>query len=365
MRLYNNLAGHWRARLGGAARKVPLDAGMDCPNRDGTVSRDGCVFCNPRGSGTGLASEEPGGLSLAAQWERAAPRPGASGAVRRIARPVAYLQSFTNTHCSPERLASVLDEMAVLPGMAGACIGTRPDCLEQPKLDLLAAFARRLAASVPEGEVWLDLGLQSSHDATLARINRGHDAACFAHAARRAAGAGLKVCAHVMFGLPAGVDPGNERGHEPRAGKGIGGRAGSFPCPSEKHARSEAQAAPMAIEGPEALWRSVDFLSALPVSGVKFHNTMVVCGTRLETWWRQGRYTPPAMEDYAVAVAHALARLRPDVVVHRLAADPAPGELVAPDWAARKHDVLARIRAVMEAQGLRQGSRWGSRNGGL
>jgi len=305
---YRNLARHWRERLGATAWKVPLDAGLGCPNRDGTISRSGCVFCNPRGSGTGLASEELGGLSLAEQWE------SRGRSVRPGALRIAYLQSFTNTHCPPGRLAAILDELAALPGLAGACIGTRPDCLEPPKLDLLARFAESLARDIPGVETWLDLGLQSSDDATLSRINRGHDAACFADAACRAAGAGLKVCAHVMAGLPG--------------------------------------------EDAEALWATVDFVAALPVAGIKFHNTMVVRGATLEAWWREGRYEPPPMEDYASAVAVALARLRPDMVVHRLVADPAPGELLAPDWAADKHAVLARIRGIMEARGLRQGSRW-------
>ena len=352
---YRNLAGHWRGRLGGPARRLPLDAGLDCPNRDGTVSRSGCVFCNPAGSGTGLASEDMGGLSLSAQWQRltAKAKPG----VFRVA----YLQSYTNTHCAPERLAAMLDELAGLPGIAGACIGTRPDCLEQPKLDLLAAFAARLAEAVPNSETWLDLGLQSSDDATLEAVNRGHDAACFAHAARRAFDAGLKVCAHVMYGLPTtageadavGVIAGNQG---PRAGKGIAGRHSSN-MSAEKHARSEAPAATLPAEDAEALLATVDFINALPVAGIKFHNTLVVRGARLEAWWRDGRYAPLGMEDYARAVALALARLRPDVVVHRLAADPAPGELLAPDWAADKQAVLDRIRGIMREQNLRQGCR--------
>ncbi len=358
MQPYRNLAGHWRERLGAKAWKAPLDAGLGCPNRDGTISRAGCVFCNPRGSGTGLAAK---GLSLAAQWERQTPaRPGTLR--------IAYLQSYTNTHCAPGRLAGLLDELAALPDIAGACIGTRPDCLEPEKLDLLARFARRLALAAPEAgvqpEVWLDLGLQSCDDATLTCIGRGHDAACFAHAARRASEAGLKVCAHVMFGLPTG--PGvTARASDRTRFSDIQGKDPGCPamrCPDLGLEAGEAATAGektgMATEGAEALWRTVEFVNALPVAGIKFHNTMVVRGARLEGWWREGRYVPPCMDDYATAVALALARLRPDVVVHRLAADPAQDELLAPSWATDKHAVLARIRKIMAAQGLRQGSLW-------
>lgn len=324
---FYTLAAYFRARLGAGARKVPLDAGFSCPNRDGTLSRSGCLFCNPAGSGTGLLAQ---GLGLAGQWELMAAR-------LRVrypeARLLAYLQSYSNTHGSIARLGQLLSEISVLPGVAGLCIGTRPDCLDvRPgggpagqggcaRLDLLASFVRQGAQGPDSGLgpglgpgldfVQLDLGLQSADDAVLAQIGRGHDAACFARAAKAAASRGLAVCAHLVHGLPGAA--------------------------------------------PDDLERSVDFLNALPVAGVKFHNLLVCRGAGLEALWRSGAYIPPERGDYVQAVVRALSRLRPDICVQRLAADAAPGELLAPDWGRDKNATLQGIRSELARQETWQG----------
>lgn len=297
------LAAHLRRRFGRALRKVPLDAGFSCPNRDGTLSRSGCAFCNPRGSGTGLHAA---GLTLARQWDRLRRRSRTPGPA------LAYLQAFSNTHGPPERLAAVLDEVAALPGLAGLCIGARPDCLDPEKLALLAAFRERLRSpELPEPELWLEMGLQSSHDATLARINRGHDAACFAAATRAAADLGIPVCAHLIAGLPG--------------------------------------------EGLPHFLQTVGFVNALPVAGVKLHNLYVAEATALAALWRAGELPLLSREEYVSWMCAGLARLRPDLVIHRLAADPAPGELLAPDWAADKQGTLDMLGRIMEERDIRQG----------
>lgn len=292
-----SLAGYFRRRFGGRARKIPLDAGFTCPNRDGTLPGRGCVFCNPRGAGAGLNAQ---GLTLREQWRFWRERVGRKDATRFF---LAYLQSFSNTHGPLERVAAALDQLRGLDGLSGLCLATRPDCLDGPKLDLLAAQ--------PMEEIWLDLGLQSASDATLARIERGHDAACFARAARAADARGLKVCAHVMAGLPG--------------------------------------------EAEDELLATVDFLNELPVKGIKFHNLLVCRGAPLAEDWRRGTYPPLAEDRYLDLLAAALIRLRPDVVIHRLFADPAPDELLAPAWAGRKRDLLARFQARLAADDLWQG----------
>ena len=286
-----------RQRFQGRIWKIPLDAGFSCPNRDGALSRSGCVFCNGRGSGTGLAAQ---GLPLRDQWTLWRER---LSRTRKAGRFLAYLQSFSNTYGPLERLAGVLEELAGLPDLAGLCIGTRPDCLDPEKVALLAGL------DLPW--VQLDLGLQSAQDATLARVNRGHTAADFARAAEEAAAAGLLVCAHLMAGLPG--------------------------------------------EGREEFLASVDFVNALPVAGIKLHNTLVLEGTALARDWQAGDYAPLSLEDYAAWVAEALARLRPDVAVHRVSADPAPGELLAPDWAGDKAAVLRAVNQELERRDLWQG----------
>lgn len=295
---YNKLSRAFRALYGRKAKKIPLDAGSGCPNRDGTLSRGGCLFCNALGSGTGLYHK---GFGLRAQWE--ALTPAARGRGEAL---IAYLQSFSNTHGPAGRLAALLTELAALPDVAGVCLGTRPDCLDGEKLDLLAR--------APLDHVRLEIGLQSANDATLECINRGHDAAAFATAVREAAKRDLWVTAHVMAGLPG--------------------------------------------EGPADFLATIDFVNALPVSGVKLHNCLVVTGAPLAALYRSGAYTPMTRQEYVALVGAAIARLRPDIVIERINADPAPGELVAPDWAADKRGLLRDIEARLAAEDIRQGDDW-------
>ena len=298
---YRSLSAYFRERFGGRVQKIPLDAGFTCPNRDGTLSRRGCVFCNPRGSGSGLRGR---GLSLAGQWEYWQERLARK---YKTGRFIAYLQSFSNTHGPAEKLARVLEEIAPLPGLAGLAVGTRPDCLDAEKLALLSAF--------PSEETWLELGLQSAHDPTLARINRGHDAQAFAQACRSAAQSGLKVCAHVIAGLPN--------------------------------------------ENPAHFLHTIDFLNALPISGIKLHNLYVCQGSPLAEQWRQGLYLPLEREAYLFDwLIPALQRLRPDIVIQRLTGDPAPGELLAPAWCSDKSAFLNLLHAALEAGDVRQGMEW-------
>ena len=291
----HTLSQAFRAIFGRRAKKIPLDAGSSCPNRDGTLSRGGCLFCNATGSGTGMHLK---GFGLRAQWE------ALSGPARRRNEALlAYLQSFSNTYGPPQRLAALLAEMADLPDIAGICLGTRPDCLDREKIHLLAA--------APVSHVRLELGLQSADDETLSRINRGHTAADFAQASCAAADAGLFVVAHVMAGLPG--------------------------------------------EGVAEFLNTIDFVAALPIAGIKFHNTLVAAGSGLAGLYAAGGYLPMSREDYVAAVSQAIARLPAHVAVERQNADPAPGELVAPAWAADKQGIRHDIAARLERDDIWQG----------
>jgi hypothetical protein len=294
---YRTLAAHLKQRFGERVQKIPLDAGFSCPNRDGTFSTTGCAFCNPKGSGSGLAEA---GWSLPQQWEYWKPRLARKYKARLF---LGYLQSFSNTHGPVSRLARVLGSLEGLEGCVGLCLGTRPDCLDEEKLKCIAAR--------PFQETWLELGLQSAHDRTLERINRGHDAACFAQAVRAAADRELQVCAHVVAGLPG--------------------------------------------EGLDDFLETIRFLNRLPVQGIKIHNLYVCRDTALGELWASGGYRPLRLEEYVEHAARAVALLREDVVVHRINGDPAPGELLAPAWAADKGAVLSAVRRELEARDVVQG----------
>lgn len=298
---YYPLSVHFRQRFGRRVQKISLDAGSTCPNRDGALSTRGCAFCNERGSGTDQARL---GKSLTGQYLE-----GREKYRRRMPKALfmAYVQSFSNTYGPADRLRSMISEVACLPDMAGLAIGTRPDCLDEEKLDILRA--------VPLEEIWLDIGLQSARDATLQRINRGHDAACFAVWARRSAAKGLKICAHVITGLPG--------------------------------------------ESLEHFEATMAFVSALPVAGVKIHNLYVCHGSSLAEEWRRGTLRLLSREDSIVWAVRGLELLRPDIVVHRMNGDPDGDELVAPDWAGDKRGFLEDIRRRLEALDTWQGKALG------
>ncbi|WP_229591274.1 TIGR01212 family radical SAM protein [Pseudodesulfovibrio sediminis] len=302
-----------RQRFGQRVQKIPLDGGFSCPNRDGTISREGCVFCNPMGSGSGMADR---GLSLEEQWRFWRNHHYEHHGLELFA---AYLQSYSNTHGPLDKLASILEKLAGLPGLTALSLGTRPDCLDDAKLDLLAAQQERLGL----GEIFLELGLQSACDVTLDHINRGHDAEAFAVATHAAAQRGLTVVAHIIGGLPR-----------------PGGR-----------------------EGLTEMVDSVRFINSLPVRGVKFHNLYVARGTRLAKWYESGAYVPPSQDEYLMWLAEAVMHLDPKIVVHRLNGNPAKGELLAPDWAANMRGLHNAVRGYFKRHDIWQGRKNGAEEG--
>jgi radical SAM protein (TIGR01212 family) len=297
---YRDLNSYLKERFGQRVQKITLDAGLTCPNRDGRIGTGGCLYCNARGSGTGAWAR---GQEIRAQMEegmgRLARRYGAS-------RFIAYFQSFSNTYAPLETLRELYEAALAFPQVVGLSIGTRPDCLEEDVLELLAGYARQRL-------VWLELGLQSAHDQTLVRLNRGHDVACFAEAVARAAGRGLPVIAHVILGLPG--------------------------------------------EGPREMAATAAFLARLPLHGVKIHLLYVIKGSGLARLHAAGEYVCLSEAQYVNLVVDFIERLPPHLVIHRLTSDPHPEELVAPAWCLDKSRVLKGIREEFARRGSRQGSR--------
>lgn len=204
-------------------------------------------------------------------------------------------------------------EVVSLPELVGIYLGTRPDCIDEDKLALLA--------SQDVDEIQLDMGLQSSNEITLEYINRGHTAACFAEATEKAAARGLKVCAHVMMGLPAA--------HLPEGKEGL----------------------------PELL-ETVRFLNELPIHGIKFHNTLVGPNTELARMWKKGTYIPMTRDEYMHQISHALAHTRPDIVVQRIQADALPDELLAPMWTDSKGRLIRATNRYLDTFDFWQGMKF-------
>ena len=298
VRRYTDLNTYFRSTFGCRVQKIAVDAGLTCPNRDGTTGTGGCIYCNDVGSGTGFLEK---GISISEQISR-----GKQHLARRYKAKkfMVYFQSFSNTYAPLPVLEKIYGEALQFPEVVGLSIGTRPDCIGEPVLDLLQNYAAHHL-------IWLEYGLQSAHDETLALINRGHDAACFAGAVRKTRDRGLKVCAHVIIGLPG--------------------------------------------EGRTHVLQTAEFLAGLGIDGVKLHLLYVVRGTRLHTLHREGAYQCLEQDAYVALVCDFLEHLPEQVVVQRLTGDPHPHELVAPAWALDRNETFARINRELEKRDTRQG----------
>ena len=295
---YNAFSDELKRVFGCKVQRISVDAGFTCPNRDGTLDSGGCIFCG--GSGSGAYSIRPG-LSVAAQVE------DGKEIMRRKYRAerfIAYFQAYSNTYASVERLAALFEEALSVPGVVGIIIATRPDCLPDAVLDYLARLGEHTY-------LWLELGLQSIHDKSLAFINRRHDYACFVDAQQRARAHGIRVCAHVILGIPG--------------------------------------------ESREEMLAMAGALNRLNVDGVKLHLLHVMKGTRLAEMYGQGEVALLDRDGYSGLVCDFLELLDPAVLIHRLTGDGGRDNLVAPLWSLNKFEVLNLIDAELERRNSRQG----------
>jgi len=298
---YRDFNTYLRDLFGERVQKISLDAGLGCPNRDGTISEGGCIYCDSRGSGTGAMIRHH--LTIDEQVVK-----GRRFAEKRYGarKFIAYFQSFTNTYASLEKLKNLYNQALKHPGMVGLSVGTRPDCIDGDVLGLLGSYQK-------DYRVWIEYGLQSAHDSTLLKINRGHDVATFERSVRMADKRGLEVCAHVILGLPG--------------------------------------------ETRDMMLETARYLSGLPVMGVKIHLLYVVKGTPLATLFEKGAYRCLEREAYIELVVDFLEYLPPEMVIQRLTGDPASEELVAPQWAQNKTENLNLIRKRLEERETWQGKK--------
>ncbi len=286
-------------QYGERVHKLALNASFTCPNRDGSRGRGGCTFCN-NASFNPNARQPP---DIAEQIE----------AGRRVIRKrtgarryIAYFQAYTNTYADTGRLARLYDRALADEDVIGLSVGTRPDCVPDAVLDLLASRQAR------GYEVWLELGLQSARDDTLRRVNRGHGFAEYLDAVHRAHARGLKVCTHLIVGLP-----GETRAH----------------CM-------------------DTLQRVLE----PGVEGLKLHPLHVVRGTLLANQWRRGEYRPLTLDEYLSIACDLIEHTPADVVYHRVTGTASPRILLAPAWCAHKWKVLNAITREFARRGSRQQS---------
>lgn len=295
-RRYVRFTDHLRQTFGCRVHKISIDAGFTCPNRDGTVAVGGCIYCNN-------TSFSPGNrrLSVTAQLAQ-----GKDTLRRRYGAQkfIAYFQAYSSTYGDVQGLQRLYDEALACEDVVGLAIGTRPDCVPDAVLDLLAAYATQTY-------VWLELGLESGHDQTLALLNRGHTVATFDDAVRRAQQRHLRLGTHLILGLPG--------------------------------------------ESPTAMLATARHIAELRLDGVKLHHLHVVRQTVLEKMYYRGEITLLSLEAYAALVTDCLEVLPPDMLILRLMGDAPRSMLVAPSWSLDKTTALRRIEQELVDRNTAQG----------
>lgn len=309
---YYRLSSFFKKEFGEKVLKIPLDAGLTCPNRDGTISTEGCIYCsNPSFSPAALArkgEESPRSIreqilrfQLRAERGQGVELSSLTAEVKRgdfipARKYIAYFQSYTNTYAPLPLLRKLYAEALSVPGIVGLSIATRPDCLGEDVLKLLSGYAQ-------DYHIWLELGLQSAHDRTLELINRGHTFSQFRDAVFKSSGQGIYICVHIINGLPG--------------------------------------------EGRGEMLETVEKINALPLNGIKFHQLQVLRGTPLVGLYLEGKVKTLALEEYLEILCDQLELLRRDIVVHRLLSEVISEELlIAPRW----HVSRARFAQLVEKE---------------
>jgi hypothetical protein len=297
---------HWlskdlRVRFGGTVRKANLDAGATCPNRDGTLGIGGCAWCDPAGSG-------PDNAVPGESWQARLTRLAAAALRRGEPGVLAYFQAYTNTHGrTGPALEAVMREALTVPGVLGIAVGTRPDCLPADVLDTLGELNR-------ETFLWVEIGMQTSCDATLTAMNRGHGHRATVRAAGALQARGIRCVLHVILGLPG--------------------------------------------ENEATILASLEEAARLSPWGIKLHPLHVVKGSTLEGVWREGGLDLLSREAYIRLAVDGLERLPPETTIHRLTGERPSDVLLAPGWCLDKRAVLASIQRELSRRTTWQGAKY-------
>mgnify|MGYP005772510789 CR=1 len=301
-RRFNSYARHFRELFGERIQKVAVHAGFTCPNRDGTLGTGGCTFCNNEAFTPSYCKPAK---SIRQQIDE-----GIEFHLRRYrkaSRYLVYFQSYSNTYAPVERLETVWSEALSHPQVAGIVVGTRPDCVDEEKLDLLARVGRDRYTAI-------EYGIESTSDETLRAIHRGHDFACTERAVRMTAERGIPCGGHFILGLPG--------------------------------------------ESEQAMIDQTQVINELPLTTIKFHQLQIFRGTALADeyashperflFWERDAYI-----DFFISI---LRRLRPDLVVERFAGEAPPRFLAKPSWGlVRNEQLLAQLEQQLEELDVRQG----------
>ncbi|MBU2590752.1 MAG: TIGR01212 family radical SAM protein [Nitrospinota bacterium] len=293
-----------RAHFGEKVSKISVDGGMSCPNLDGTISSEGCIYC--------LNGSHYGKNSIRALSVREQILNGIDY-IRNV-KPemnkfIAYFQAYSNTYADTDYLKKIYEEALSIDRIVGLSIATRPDCLDKEKIELLKTISQKKY-------LWLELGLESMHNKTLTAINRGHTFETFREAVIMAQEAGIQVCAHTILYLPG--------------------------------------------EKRKDILQTAAALAELRVEGVKLHHLHILKGTKLYNTHQSGNVFLPTLQEYVQTVVDFIEYLPPDTVIHRVAGDAPKELLVAPDWSGNKLRIINEVKKELKSRGSYQGKRYGA-----
>ncbi|GMQ45534.1 TIGR01212 family radical SAM protein [Vibrio sp. 10N] len=289
--LVNTIGQDLQRRYGEKVHKLTLHGGFSCPNRDGTIGRGGCTFCNV----ASFASEETQIQSIHDQLTDRA------GEVKRAKKYLAYFQAYTSTYAEVQVLKNMYEEALKYADIVGLCVGTRPDCVPDSVLELLAGY-------VEQGyEIWLELGLQTANDQTLKRINRGHDFAVYDEITKRARALGIKVCTHLIVGLPNETKQDN--------------------------------------------LQTLEKVLATGTDGIKLHGLHIVEGSTMAKAWRAGRLEAPSLEFYLDVASEMIRRTPAEIVYHRVSSSARRPTLLSPLWCENRWLAMTELGRTLTAEG--------------
>lgn len=298
---YNQYSAHLKQKFGVKVYKVTLDAGFSCPNRDNTISTDGCIFCDDGGS---FSQAHSNLLSIEEQLETGIETLSNRFKAKKF---MSYFQAYSNTYKPVNELGNIYSSALKHPDVVGISIGTRPDCVDKDKLKLISEFK-------DDYYTWIEYGLQSIHDKTLKAINRGHDFDCFLRAYEESKKVGLNVCAHVILGLPG--------------------------------------------ESKVDMLKTAQKLAELKIDGVKIHMLCILEGTQLSKMYEQGKISKESFlteDDYINLCCDFLEILPAETTIHRLAGNGLKKNLIYPRWLGKKLDALNKIDRELERRNSYQG----------
>lgn len=299
MKRFRDLSTHLKMKFGGKVFKISLSAETTCPNIDGSLATGGCNYCNDAAFAPQQFQRrsKPVALQVQEAIDYVEKRHGTE-------RYIAYFQSFTSTYGDIDLLMEKFRAAVEHPKVVGFALSTRPDCITRE-------WAKRLAELLSHKPGWVELGLQTADNQSLARTNRWETKEQFENGLSLLKREGIEVCAHMVIGLPG------EKRH--------------------------------------SCLKTTRYLAALPIDGIKFHNLHVVKGTALAQTWRDGNYEPLTLEEYADICADCIERIPPSIVLHRFNAH-APRHLtLAPDWSINKLGVVNAVAAELERRDSWQG----------